>query len=398
MQVLVPLLLLHCIAFVYASASSTILISNPHLIEPLLENQHQERATHLVIGYVDDNPHPDAVVFYLTSTDSITCSSRSVSRVSYRYKILYDIALGTKDWHGRKGFYPIRNIGHSPSYTHSALRMTQTRTRRTLCSSDRDFSASHHQAVSFSLADLNNNGKPDIVMVGAVTGNHRDSGYTWQTCGENGCSCSWGRRQHMTIKVQILWDLEKDGSPSGGTSSSCGGDQYFQFSVGSTGTAVRPTANKVTARSPLCPSESPHLLEVFIASRRVVFCMNNNGNLNYQSRSTVSNLGTSSNVFSSSTTISLGDELYALFFGHSNYNNWRLIKGSSSFSVSGSAEDLSSTYTAVGVFDFDGDGNDDLLLLQCPLINRCEIRHGIVYLDDLEGNSAYDVTFDPNFL
>ncbi|KAL0219545.1 hypothetical protein P9112_005198 [Eukaryota sp. TZLM1-RC] len=392
------------------STSNTILFSDPYIVEPLLEGIHSSRALHILVTNIDDNHHPDAIVIYLTNTGTI--SGNNYAR--YSYKVLYDIAVGHKDWHGKHGFYPNRVIGHSPSYSPWAIRMRAAESSTSFsCNGitrNREETNNYHHGVSFATADLDGNGRPEIITVGAITGVHADSYYcySWRSCttdedGEEECVRLYSirNRSHIALRLQIVWNLGFDGSSASQTGSASS-VRYFQVNSVNNGHLndnTRPSAIKVVPNGCDDNEDYDHLLYLYIANVRASFCFNNNLGIELSSVSSSRTSPGTSHQYSASTLLGINGIDYILSFGvSSTKNRWSITGGSSSGSYSSTASALSDEYVGVGSYDFDGDGVDDVITLQCSSSDHCELRHGLVFIPETGADSAHDADFGYDFL
>ncbi|KAL0231183.1 hypothetical protein GEMRC1_010588 [Eukaryota sp. GEM-RC1] len=385
-----PSLLLQLLIFTLLSSCfcSRILLSNPVPLEFNLNGVSSDRSLHLVIGNVDDNEHPDAILFYSSGQ---TTSSWATS-THWRYRVFYDINLGPREWQGRHGFFPLITTGYSELFRQSTTSSTSWPTTRERSSYGCGYSTcyryvNYHRLTTFAATDLDNNGQLDVVQVSAVhccEHAHFVSSYGWQY------------RDQLSVRIRIYRNFRKDGSF---TSFLTPSRTHYRLSVDvDHSNRDGPEALNAYVEVNQCGGTHPHRLNIMIGHWRHRVCMNNGGELD---SSVSSNRITSDrNVpdLSSSTTMNVNGDKWGLVVRRGEENkSWRLSHSTSQTSWSGTIEEIpADSAVAVGAFDFNQDGVDDLILVDCDSASDCRMRHGIVQHTSLD--SLYDADYQNSFL
>ncbi|KAL0231167.1 hypothetical protein GEMRC1_010572 [Eukaryota sp. GEM-RC1] len=381
MQGTLRLLLLSTLLF--TCFCSRILLSNPVPLEFNLTGISSTRSLHVVIGNVDDNEHPDVILFYSSGQTSPDWSTST----HWRYRVFYDINLGPREWQGRHGFFPLITTGYSEFFrqsTSTSTSWTTTRERSSyrcgyICIAYRY--VNYHRLTTFTPTDLDNNGQLDVVQVSAV--HCCEHSHFVRACSH---TCWWEYRD------QLL----KDGSF---TSFLTPSRTRYRLSVDvDHSNRDGPEALNAYVEVNQCGGSHPHRLNIMLGHWRHRVCMNNGGELD---SSVSSNRITSDrNVpdLSSSTTMNVNGDKWGLVVRREEGNkSWRLSHSASQTSWSGTIEEIPADSTvAVGAFDFNQDGVDDLILVDCDSASVCRMRHGIVQHSSI--GSAYDIDYQNIYL
>ncbi|KAL0228800.1 hypothetical protein GEMRC1_013420 [Eukaryota sp. GEM-RC1] len=103
-------------------------------------------------------------------------------------------------------------------------------------------------------------------------------------------------------------------------------------------------------------------------------------------------LPTSADAFVTSTFFKVNSLWYSLIM-NKNKQFYVLHDSTASLSVTRSlGTPATDSYMGIAAYDFDGDGVDDLWLLECPETGKCQYRHGLIYdssIDSAGANSNY---------
>ncbi|KAL0231614.1 hypothetical protein GEMRC1_011018 [Eukaryota sp. GEM-RC1] len=377
---------------------SRILLSNPIPLEFNLNGVSSTRSLHLVIGNIDDNEHPDAILFYSSGQTSPNWSTST----HWRYRVFYDINLGPREWQGRHGFFPLITTGYSEFFRQSTTTSTSwpTTNERTSYSCGYYCTAyryvNFHRLTTFASTDLDNNGQLDVVQVSAV---HCCEHPRWVYSCEPGCA--WRYRDHLSVRIRIYRNFRKDGSF---TSFLAPSRTHFSLNVGpdvSVSHANRkgPEALNAYVEVNECGGSHPHRVNIMLGHWRHRVCMSDGGELLDSSVSS-NRISSDRNVpdLSSSTMMNVNGEKWGLVVRREEGNkSWRLSHSTSQTSWSGTIEEIpADSAVAAGAFDFDRDGVDDLILVDCDSASDCRMRHGIVQHSSLD--SGFNHEYQNSFL
>ncbi|KAL0228820.1 hypothetical protein GEMRC1_013440 [Eukaryota sp. GEM-RC1] len=362
---------------------------------------------------------PDAIVFFAIGINS--------THTRFAWRIVFDITLGIRMWEGNAGFYPMRVTGASehiqsnPNWrgfgpqSHILGRRTQgqfscsyscncrqvsyscncytnywgnwvcsTCCCRTVCDTCWSYLTTHahfQRNVAFASAELNNNDRPDVVMISADFDGHRD-GYS---------TCPFSLNSHINWRLVVLQDFTEDGRSAATRTSD--GFSSAPTNWQSSATGDYPTALRVDTDSSVCSGQSnhPHLATFLIRRARIHLCINADAGSVFMS-SQNRYLPTSADAFATSTFFKVNSLWYSLIMNKNK--QYFILPDSTANSLTtrslGTPE--TDSYMAIAAYDFNGDGVDDLWLLECPETGKCQYRHGIIVdtsIDSSGGNSNY---------
>ncbi|KAL0244610.1 hypothetical protein GEMRC1_008692 [Eukaryota sp. GEM-RC1] len=203
--------------------------------------------------------------------------------------------------------------------------------------------AHFQDGIAFATAHLNDNNRPDVIAISAKFDGSID-GYA---------RCPWSYRFHVSWRIVVIRDFGIDGTIS--ASHVRQGDGFFasisDWQASQSGNF--PTALRVEPSSSSCGGSHPHLAILFVRRVRLAICFNiNAGSLSETRRFIILNKD-------KSWTLRADDSSSTIFSG----------------SLGTPATD---SYMAVGAYDFNNDGSDDLWLLECPSVSVRVFRHGII--------------------
>ncbi|KAL0229066.1 hypothetical protein GEMRC1_013686 [Eukaryota sp. GEM-RC1] len=208
---------------------SRILLSDPVQVEMTLDGVSSTRSLHLVIANVDDNEHPDAILFYSSSDGSTS--------THWRYRVFYDFNLGFREWQGRHGFFPIVYYGCSYRYVN------------------------YQRLTTFAPTDLDGNGQLDVVQVSAV--HCCEHAHFARPCSSSyPYNCWWEYRNHVSLRIRVYRNFNKDGTF---TSFETPSRSHFRLSVSvSHGNRNGPEALNAYVEVNQCGGSYPHRLNIMI--------------------------------------------------------------------------------------------------------------------------------------
>ncbi|KAL0214872.1 hypothetical protein P9112_007056 [Eukaryota sp. TZLM1-RC] len=383
-MLILPLLCLHC---TLVFASSRFVLSGDHLLEPELPDLHSNRIVHVVTGKVDSNDQLDAIVFYATRHSR--SGTRSFSNhnynqeITYSHRVIYDITAGPRTWQGVSGFHPVRSSGYSEYHRNTfsiEADRASSRCSSGYTSSLRSYYRDWAEAHAFVATDLNNNGKLDVVIVSAT-------GYCHQSrCSPNtGNSCSrvqW--RPHINIKTWILSDFNQDGT----FSDVIEGPSFWRSTSARSSGPRRGVVASIEKEEQHCPNS--HLLRVVQGETQMELCITSKGELSYLNDRLV-NMPSASHQ-ATNTAFKIDNQWWYLLV--SSGGDWTLGNFDFSQSFKGKFDIPNSASIAVTAVDFDDDGIDDVILIDCPTVgHRCRLWHGMFYspdfIDHNESNEDY---------
>ncbi|KAL0226583.1 hypothetical protein P9112_013907 [Eukaryota sp. TZLM1-RC] len=386
----------------FCTASFQIDLSKDFALEAELPQIDSTCVVHAVTGFVDENDLLDAIVFYATDVDQ--SRSRSFRQtnyqhsVTYHHRVIYDIRSGPRIWQGPDGFFPVKSTGYSePQPSLTIERSVNTRSCYDSSINNRYY-RDWPEAQTFVAADLNDNGQLDVVVVSATGYCHRDYchppprdlGWTRRTY------CSDARRTpHINVKTWLLMDIKPDGNfdkvVEGGT-----------FVANTTAIGAESLRVGVTAsveQDSAC--DNSHLLTVIHGETRALLCLDLEGNL---SPTTYLPLLESVDMhsggdYSSGTVFKINGEWWHMLINRGgewmiwvDWNKW--YKGKFQF-----VDDQHDASIAVTAVDFDGDGIDDMILIDCSNIgDRCRFWHGKIYSSEFVDYDLRNDDFINEFL
>ncbi|KAL0214875.1 hypothetical protein P9112_007059 [Eukaryota sp. TZLM1-RC] len=381
---------LFCILSTLVCASSHFVLSENHLLEPELPNLHSNRIVHVVTGKVDSNDHLDAIVFYATANTRSGTRSFGNSdynhEITFSHRVIYDITAGPRTWQGVSGFHPVRSSGYS-EYHRNTFSIESDRVRTTCRTSywSSSWRYTHYyrdwaEAQAFVATDLNNNGKLDVVVVSAT-------GYCHQSrCGpNNGTFCNSERwRPHINIKTWILRDINQDGT----FSDVIEGPSFWRSTSARSSGPRRGVVASIEKEEQHCPNS--HLLRVFQGETQMELCITSKGELSHLNDRLV-NMPSASHQ-ATNTAFKIDNQWWYLLV--SSGGDWTLGNFDFSQSFKGKFDIPNSASIAVTAVDFDDDGIDDVILIDCPTVgHRCRLWHGTFYSPEFNDYDLIDDVF-----
>ncbi|KAL0229590.1 hypothetical protein GEMRC1_014207 [Eukaryota sp. GEM-RC1] len=368
-----PFVILTCLFICSINGfSPTIFFSDPVPLEFELPQMTSDRIVSTVIANVDGNDDPDAIIFYAMSTTT------TQTRIK---------------WHVVTSGASERIQSSANSWTQSYL-LTQRRQPSlnhyscsyscgcgiygcSTCWSSLTLFAHFQRNFAFASAQLNNNNLADVVMISADFDGHRD-GYT---------TCPFRYQYHITWRVVVFRDFTQDGRVSTIRTSDGFSTGVTEWQSARTGDF--PTALRVETDSSVCSGQSnhPHLATFLIRRARIHLCINAEaGSVFISSQNRY--LPTSADAFATSTFFKVNSLWYSLIM---NKNKQYFIlpdSTSNSLTTRTLGTPATDSYMGIGAYDFNGDGVDDLWMLECPETGKCQYRHGIIYDPSIDSTGA----------
>ncbi|KAL0210681.1 hypothetical protein RCL1_005117 [Eukaryota sp. TZLM3-RCL] len=387
MSILRHVFLLFLLFVVCLGNETQILTSKRVPLEALLPGIHSQNRIAVVKADVDGNSHPDLLVFYATSIKRISNVETEFyeHEVRFRYRVFYDFSFGPRQWFGVDGFSPVRTTGYSehfPAFTSEGLNNYIT----TSCSNGYGGTSYSHlyessdypYGLALTSADLDNNGRPEIIALSAVR--------FWgcRSCASGARVCGSAANTHrLRIQMRILWNLSVNGS----TQSVSSIDEH-SFNLpqgrGYSSNNYEDATPSIRVEANGCSSNS-HLLVLVMGKLRTEFCFSssgssiNIGDLRTEESQTFSvDNPTTISRYSTSVALTINNYLLHMFIDRSS-KTFRLVPEQGGYAiVSNIALPSSPSSLGVVVNDFDGDGMDDFLFVDCDT-EECGMRHGSLF-------------------
>ncbi|KAL0208251.1 hypothetical protein P9112_010838 [Eukaryota sp. TZLM1-RC] len=379
----------------FCVGSSRFFVSNQFALEPQFPHIDSERIVHAVTGNVDENNLLDAIVFYATSVDmSKSKDFREQDyehSITFHHMVIYDIRSGPRIWQGPHGFYPFKSTGYSepqPSFTMEH----DVNTRSCYGSGTHNrYYRDWPEAQAFVAIDLNDNGKLDVVVVSATGYCHKDHCEPPRTLvGEIlRRRCTNARhRGHINIKTWLLMDIQPDGR----FSKVVEGSSFVSNTTSIGARSLRVGVSASVEQHSACSNS--HLLTVIQGQTRAQLCLDLDGNVSPSHSLPLLQLVNMHDVnyYSTSTALKMNGDWWYLLVNRGG--EWMLWLDSHNW-YNGNFNIPNSASIAVAAVDFDDDGVDDVILIDCPSTrNRCRLWHGTFYSSEF---NDYDVHNDDFF-
>ncbi|KAL0220652.1 hypothetical protein RCL1_000506 [Eukaryota sp. TZLM3-RCL] len=389
MTFLLQILLLFCLCSICVANETQIVTSKLVALEATVPGIHSQNRIAVVTADIDGNSHPDLVVFYGTAISRSTSIGESTSNfnhmVTFSYRVFYDFYRGPREWFGLDGFAPLRISGFSEPFDGFVSQsLSEYRYRAATCGAysygswyeNRDYP----YGLALTSADLDGNGKPEIIALSAIRfwGCH--------SCGTGANQCgSPQNTNRLRVQMRILWNFNVDGSHQ---SLSSIDEHTFNLPQerGYSSNSYIDATPSIRVEANGCSSNN-HLLVLVMGKLRTEFCFSGSpgsgvsiGALRTGGSQTFSVNNPTVSMYSTSVPLSINNYFYHMFIDR-NSKTFSLVPENFGSLIVSNVE-LPSSFGSLGVIsnDFDGDGIDDFLFVDCDADKEaCGIRHGSLF-------------------
>ncbi|KAL0231169.1 hypothetical protein GEMRC1_010574 [Eukaryota sp. GEM-RC1] len=246
----------------------------------------------------------------------------------------------------------------------------------------------------------------DVVLVSAVHCCYGPNSYR--------TGCSYYFKPQINIQLDYFFDIEArfNVDNDNSTAGSASGRASFEIDQ-----SLVPTTslqgNTYTLASSIelfhfnCTDDLPHKLDVVFGKALYSLCIDTTGEMELVNATLISSSVPQTKRFSTGTRVRVNHDDWYMFFytpeddeeiavGEEKKKSVRFIKNvDGEYKTSETSFDTVTTDSNVAVanYDFDGDGVDDLFLVECNEDLDCNFRHSIIFDSDLTDEEVFDANY-----